>query len=558
MKKKLFLAIIMAFILTLAFTTIVSSTSVHNENTVDYEATVTLDNGTVCNLFDSEGNALIWYLDSTKTVASVKAQSEKVKYSYSGLNPDYLINVEIDHDGNGTFEIPNNNIVVLNLMDDDIFESGKGQKTNELFNGYDNKGANIEYVYLNLNTTNISGRSFAKCTKLKYINLESLINLEKIGAHSEIGYNYGGCFSGCSSLFNNEVVDLSKTKLYMLSYGTQVGEGNFQGVPLSGIKLPPTLRGINQSDFYNCTNLTTVYFSYNSDFYAIANNVFNGCINLEKIFFVGTSNEFNTFISKTNTSNNAPFFAVLGENNANVISYKDYTALADKSGKYAVYDYSSCAYNNGVHGTINVTNACVGVCSVCGDTVVKHTAGNTDVSITYSNYALVGTKTVTCLNEGCGHIDTAEVPALFTNKGYSAAEYAGGGMSIGFKVDKNAIIAYEEATGKNVNYGVFAVLAEKIGANDIFDADGKALDGVIAADITDTDFDIFNLKIVGFTGDQVDKDLVMGAYVGVSKDGATEYAYLQDVTTETNDKYYFASYNDVKAIVDAKNGVSAQ
>ncbi|MBQ4109094.1 MAG: hypothetical protein IJC80_06805, partial [Clostridia bacterium] len=65
-------------------------------------------------------------------------------------------------------------------------------------------------------------------------------------------------------------------------------------------------------------------------------------------------------------------------------------------------------------------------------------------------------------------------------------------------------------------------------------------------------------KIVGFTGEQVDKDLVMGAYVGVSKDGATEYAYLQDVTTEKNDKYYFASYNDVKAIVDAKNGGSAQ
>ena len=179
------------------------------------------------------------------------------------------------------------------------------------------------------------------------------------------------------------------------------------------------------------------------------------------------------------------------------------------------------------------------------------------IDLVYDDFSKAGYYSYKC--ERCDDVNNEQTaPALFTNKGYSAAEYAGGGMSIGFKVDKNAIIAYEEATGKNVNYGVFAVLAEKIGANDIFDADGKALDGVIAADITDTDFDIFNLKIVGFTDKQVDIDLAMGAYVGVSKDGTTEYAYLQDVTSEKNEKYYFASYNDVKAIVDAKNGVSAQ
>ena len=84
------------------------------------------------------------------------------------------------------------------------------------------------------------------------------------------------------------------------------------------------------------------------------------------------------------------------------------------------------------------------------------------------------------------------------------------------------------------------------------------LEGVIAADITGTGFDIFNLKIVGITDEQDDIDLAMGAYVGTTKDGKTEYAYLQGGTPETGAKYFFASYNDVKAIVDAKNGVSAQ
>ena len=189
-------------------------------------------------------------------------------------------------------------------------------------------------------------------------------------------------------------------------------------------------------------------------------------------------------------------------------------------------------------------------------TVLGH-AHSVFVDLVYADFSKAGYYSYKC--ERCDDMNNEKTaPALFTNKGYSAAEYEGGGMSIGFNVDKAAITAYEEATGKTVSYGVFAVLAEKIGANDIFDADGKALDGVIAADITGTGFDIFDLKIIGFTGNQVDIDLAMGAYVGTTKDGKTEYAYLQGGTPETDAKYFFASYTDVKAIVDAKNGVSAQ
>ena len=176
--------------------------------------------------------------------------------------------------------------------------------------------------------------------------------------------------------------------------------------------------------------------------------------------------------------------------------------------------------------------------------------------ISYESYTEEGKKTMKCAD--CGAISYKSVAPLFTCLGYSAPEDGRGGMSISFTVNNVAIAEYEEATGEKVNYGVFAVLADVIKENDIFDADGKALAGVIAADITDTDFDIFNLKIVGFTDKQVDIDLAMGAYVGTTKDGKTEYAYLQGGTPETGAKYFFASYNDVKAIVDAKNGVSAQ
>ena len=198
-------------------------------------------------------------------------------------------------------------------------------------------------------------------------------------------------------------------------------------------------------------------------------------------------------------------------------------------------------------------------CDVCLKTLKEALIHDIKTTVLYEKgYTAEGLKTVACQNDGCKNNITTPMPALFVNLGFSAAEYSGGGMSIGFKVDKAAILAYEEATGETVSYGVFAALAEKIGANDIFSADGKALAGVIVADITGTGFDIFNLKIVGITDEQDDIDLAMGTYVGTTKDGKTEYAYLQGGTPETGAKYFFASYTDVKAIVDAKNGVSSQ
>ena len=54
------------------------------------------------------------------------------------------------------------------------------------------------------------------------------------------------------------------------------------------------------------------------------------------------------------------------------------------------------------------------------------------------------------------------------------------------------------------------------------------------------------MKITGFTDAQKDALLALGAYVSVTKDGATEYSYMQDSTKGTfSGKYYFASYNDI-------------
>ena len=70
-------------------------------------------------------------------------------------------------------------------------------------------------------------------------------------------------------------------------------------------------------------------------------------------------------------------------------------------------------------------------------------------------------------------------------------------------------------------------------------------DGVINAEITNVDFAAFELKIVGFTDEQKDTKLAIGAYVAVTDGEATEYSYMQSGEPNENEKYCFVSYNDI-------------
>ena len=340
-------------------------------------------------------------------------------------------------------------------------------------------------------------------------------------------------FNGCNQLENIKI------------WGgvSSIGSEALRGTKIKSIVIPDTVTSLPNHVFADCKSLEKVVLP--TTLTSVGNYCFEKCTAFTAVWMPSSATTFNTQVfGQIGASRDVKFyfptstslitFASNSNNNDPLMN-----ALNNESDSRLIYNAplsTKCTVFLGGHDLSGE-----GVYGFSGESYV-------------SDF-----EKVTCCARGCGEQITETICApLFENKGYSAAEYEGGGMSIGFKVNKAAILAYEEITGETVNYGVFAVLAEKIGANDIFDSEGKALAGVIAADITDTDFDIFNLKIVGFTDKQLDIDLAMGAYVGVSKDGATEYAYLQDVTAEKNDKYYFASYNDVKAILDNKNGVSAQ
>ena len=565
MKKKILFIVTLCIMLICMLAIAVSAESVHNASTVNYDETVTLDDGAVCNLFDEDGNALIWFRNGG-VLQSIRADDtgagEDGNYvSYvlpSAGYTSFFANVNI-HIGSTKIEI--RDIVVFNIMDDDINAyytiNGEYQEGNEPFTALietfnkDNKNKNgtmaLEYAYLRLDTTSLGQKAFARCTKLKYVNLDKLTQLTNIGSVSDKyngTFNYGEVFVGCTSLFEGQILDLSKTSLTRMATGNASG-GNFESVPMIGIKLPVSDKNITigKAAFKGCTSLKTIWIGGNIA--VISREAFSGTP-LQTVFFVGTKAELDTITPNIETHYNQPFLHLAA---SNIISYNDYLELADKSGNHFVTNYTSCVYNNGDHGELSTTGPCVGKCNDCGATVVYHNDDkNLLTTVIYSNYGEVGTKTIACQNDDCTYNVTEETPALFTCRGYSAPENGKGGIAIGFTVNNVAIAEYEEITGKTLKYGVFAVLQDRLGNNDVFADDGTVADGVISAEMTNYEFAVFELKIVGFTDTQKDIELAMGAYVAVTDGKTTEYSYLQSGTPNENEKYCFVSYNDIAGI----------
>ncbi|MBO4983096.1 MAG: leucine-rich repeat protein [Clostridia bacterium] len=165
------------------------------------------------------------------------------------------------------------------------------------------------------------------------------------------------------------------------------------------------------------------------------------------------------------------------------------------------------------------------------------------VSISYTSYTADGEKIVTCPK--CGENGVLEASALFVCLGYSASENGTGGIAIGFNVNNKAIIEYEEASGKDLKYGVFAVSQSKLGDKNIFGKDGIAAEGVINAEITNYEFVAFDLKVVGFADEHKNAKFAIGAYVSVTDGEATEYSYMQGGIPADGDNYHYVSYNDI-------------
>ena len=544
MKKRIFLMLVMVAILVLTLALAVSAESVHSGK-VDLSATVILDDGTELNLFDSEGNALIWYKNGTK-LESIRADDTRVQYTYNwesnigdsnvGLKMAYefkavTIALESGNIGAG-------NIVVFNIMDDDVtMVNSKGTVVPAtcIKNAFA-WSKNLEYAFLRLDTVAIQQTAFAGCAKLKYVNLENLTELRVIDNSEN--------FKECTSLFAGQVLDLSKTKLIKIG-----GYSAFAGTKIAGFILPNSLTSISKYNFeknttlkeftvpygvklltnaqFNaCTGLTTVYMSKNVT--GIEQNVFADCTALKNVFFVGTKAELDALLLNVNATGNSIFTDMA----SNAISYKDYLALSDKSGSYVVYDYSYCeAYNGGKH-------------ELSGNTTMQ--------AVDYFKGVFF---TDTCNVTGCGIDvidDSLTIGALFVDYGYSMTESAIGGklsMTQFFGVNKENLEKYINLTEKAFEYG-FVVSSN----NDPLNEENSYLIAQGKTYVTSQDkfaHDYFAVTVVGFAEEgenaNVDKALTFCVYV---KDG-DQVCYLDN--GETAETVNMKSYNEIKALLNGNN-----
>ncbi len=182
---------------------------------------------------------------------------------------------------------------------------------------------------------------------------------------------------------------------------------------------------------------------------------------------------------------------------------------------------------DGLHATAN------------GDvyTVAAHSF-DTVLSIAYANgYGKAGVKVLEC---ACGETKEESVDALFVTLGYSASEAELGGITVGYKMNNEAIAKYEEITGNELVYGVFAAASATIGNDDIFDANGNTVSGVISKEASSMKLEALNLKLVGFnTEELMAAEIVMGMYVN---DGA-KVSYVQPEAPISGNKYHTVSYS---------------
>ena len=226
-------------------------------------------------------------------------------------------------------------------------------------------------------------------------------------------------------------------------------------------------------------------------------------------------------------------------------SWMDETVHIENPGKSVMTKEPNCADNAwkdtycfcGVYiGEIEIENS---------NNIEKHDLENASIiNIAYTDFSKTGCKTLKCERCGVENI-TEEASPLFICRGYSAPEFGEGGIAIGFVVNHDSIDQYEKVTNSTVEYGVFAIVKDRLGENDIFDEDGNLTKGAISANISSYDFDMFELRIVGFTDTQKDIKLAMGAYVAVTDGETTEYSYMQGGEPNENEKYCFVSYNDI-------------
>ena len=159
-------------------------------------------------------------------------------------------------------------------------------------------------------------------------------------------------------------------------------------------------------------------------------------------------------------------------------------------------------------------------------------------NIEYKNgYDNMGTKTALCLR--CNETYTEENPTadrIYLFLGYSSNKDFTE-LAIGFMFDVTAMETYEKITGKAFAYGVVGAITLALDGKVPHEAQGRA---VFAEFERGTSYVTYRVK--GFNKELHTLGITISAYARVTKDGITEYYYIQDSQTQSPKSYTLAEY----------------
>ena len=582
MKRKLILSVLVATVVMCLFAITISATAIDTDTTVTLEGSFMVAEGSVTNpvvnLYDKDGYALVWYLNTDNklvsdravnliTVTDNKAKFNDVSKFYGGTQQK--------------------GVIVVNLRDDFVSD---GLSTIEKFDsnfqfGYygANRNVPIQYFYFPKTATEIIDRMFQN-TQLIIADIEPGTPISYMGVHAVAQTNLKEFFVPNDITAFVEKDDLGvfqDTKLEKITFeeGSQikvipyrcfyycnnlkelvlpnsVEEVHYRAFQFtlfdSNAKLEKLVFGANFKGFYGTTGdnfyvrgakNVKVYLpaTFNADNVDVstAHQTFTLCPDAT-FYYCGTEEAWDALIAKISLAKNGATGTDSGEN-----------IITAKANGKVVFNYNPCdAFYNGEHTKDQEkSNACVETCARCGKITINHSQdAEFSTSISYESFLANGEKITKCLSDGCSLNTNPTVEStapLFTCIGYSAPENGDDGISIRYTVNSSAIEEYKKLSGATLSYGLFATTKQAIGSSDIFDKDGNTVNGAIALDVTESGFAFISLKMVGFdTEESKAVEFAIGAYTVTTENEQKKYSYLQHGTPLEGDKYAFIKYSD--------------
>ena len=379
--------------------------------------------------------------------------------------------------------------------------------------------------------TNISGSAFrfsgdrgtanntAMWNDLDGQNIVDLSSLKTIGSQAFAGSNLGNArvvwptnleatnlgSTGDSSTFRNANI----TSVYIDTaegYELQIDSWCFRNNPIETVIFGPGVTTLSNCFEGVKTIKTVVFLADNVD--CTSSNLFKDCSGITFYHKGLTTNT--TFSQATQINISEGSYTAYGacgvkvdltpvEGEKVTLNYvdHDHKGVADQTvcpaGSLMIYTCTGCkdVYTEELEGYI-------------GDTHVFDRANGAtvaDVVFANNNYFGVGVIVVECANCTAQANDSETVEPFFGEGGYSIPENGTTDcVSHTIKVNKSAIIKYQELTGKTVNYGTVAAVGSSIGTPLYFEEGESEMSikaQALVSDMTNTNYTKLVIKITG-------------------------------------------------------------